>query len=311
MNSNSFAGVWSAAPTPFTDDMTIDLPSLKRSVAHHLRLGIRGLFLAGTCGEGPCLTDRQRLTLFEKTAEYSDGKLILASQVTDNSAARVLDRIKEAKKAGMDVAVMAPPYFFMNSQPERLLSLYVDIIQNSSLPMAIYDRGKHSSVFVPDTVLKRIYAEPNVVLIKDSSSDFERMRIAISAKRKRPKLSLFNGWEFNCIPYLKAGYDGLLLGGGIFNGFLAAQIMEAVRVGNIPKAERMQLRMNRMMHAVFGGKTNPSWLSGQKKLLVKMGIFSTWKSYLQYPLTKSCCLAIDRVMQKDSDILMPWRNHNG
>jgi len=34
-------------------DREVDRESLGRMVEHHVRLGVDGLFLAGTCGEGP------------------------------------------------------------------------------------------------------------------------------------------------------------------------------------------------------------------------------------------------------------------
>ena len=65
--------------------------------------------------------------------------------------------------------------------------------------------------------------------------------------------------------------------------------------------------MNRIMWAVYGGKGIKCWLSGLKKLLVEMGIFRTWRNFLDYPLTKQCIQDIERVMEKDADVLFPWR----
>ena len=154
-------------------------------------------------------------------------------------------------------------------------------------------------------MLGEIYAERNVILVKDSSTDPKRRTIALAARRKRRGLGLLNGDEFDCVEYLKAGYDGLLLGGGIFNGYLAARIVEAVAEGDIPRAEVLQKRMTRIMLAVYGGKKFACWLSGEKKLLVEMGIFRTWQNYLAYPLTPSCDKAIARVLKRDLDVLLP------
>ena len=117
---------------------------------------------------------------------------------------------------------------------------------------------------------------------------------------------ILNGNEFNCVTYIKAGYDGLLLGGGIFNGYIAGCIIQAVKTGDFNKAEKLQKLMNNIMFAVYGGKQCKCWLSGEKKLMVDMGIFRTWKGYLGYPLTKSCCAAIKRVLKNNSNMLMPW-----
>lgn len=298
-------GVWSATPTPFTVGMQVDVMAVKRMVAHHLRIGVKGLFLAGTCGEGPWMTESQKKVLLKETVKYAKGQLIIAMQVTDQSAVRILENIRRAADEGADVAVMAPPFFMLNTTNKRLRDMYLQVVRQSPLPVGIYHRGKHASVCFPSSVLAEVYMEPNVILVKDSSSDPEHMKMALKIKHKKTKLLLLNGDEFNTIPYLKAGYDGLLLGGGIFNGFLAGQIRDAVLQKNFQKAEQLQAKMNDLMFRVFGGKKIPCWLSGQKKLMVEMGVFSTWKSYLEYPLTSKCCRSIQQILKSEKEILFP------
>ena len=305
INQERLNGVWSATPTPFTDSMKIDTVAVRRMVEHHLRLGVKGLFLGGTCGEGAWMTNEQRRTLVRTTAKYSDGRLLLAVQVTDNSAPRILDNIQMAKEEGADIAVIAPPYFHANPTPENIAGVYIDAIQKSSLPIGIYDRGVNSQVPVPNEILKNIYAEQKVILVKDSSCDPEHMKIALDARQSRPELRLLNGYEWDCVTYLKAGYDGLLLGGGIFNGHLAAMIIDAVKTGNIAEAERLQNRMNQLMWDVYGGKQITCWLTGLKQFLVEMKIFRTNKGYLNYPLTASCKKTIAAALEREADILLP------
>lgn len=298
-------GVWSAIPTPFTAKMEIDIASVRRMIAHHVRLGIKGLFVCGTNGEGPWMTDAQRRTLLRAVVRFTRGRMPVAVQVTDNSAARMLDNISMAQNEGADIAVIAPPYFVFNASERNILKLYLDTIRRSSLPVGIYDRGKFGSVFVPDEILPDIYAEPKVAIIKDSSTMPERMQIALEAKRRRPALCLLDGWEFNCIPYLKAGYDGLLLGGGVFNGYIAGKIIDAVRSGDLQLAEQIQTRMNNMMWAVYGGRKITCWLAGEKQLLVRMGIFKTRLNYPNYPLTPACRQAIERTLKQNRKWLLP------
>lgn len=305
LSRDKLAGVWSATPTPFNDDMTLDEASVERMVEHHLRLGVKGLFLAGTCGEGAWMPDSTRRALVRATVKASAGRLVIAVQVTDNSSARILDNIAMAAEDGADVAVIAPPYFLLNATPDNILALYQEAIRDSSLPVGVYDRGKLGAVVVPDEVLANIYAEDNVVLVKDSSSDDGRREIALEARRKRPDLLLLNGNEFKCVDYLAAGYDGLLLGGGIFNGYLAGLIMQAVKSGDLTTANALQERMNTMMYAVFGGESIACWLAGQKRLLVEMGIFSTWRHFLRYPLTPECEQDIKRIVKEEADVLFP------
>jgi len=298
------AGVWSATPTPLLKTLRIDTASLKRMVDHHLRLGVKGLLLAGTCGEGPWVPEREKRLLVQTVARCAEGRLLLAVQVTDNSAERIFDNIHSAEEDGADIAVIAPPYFLMNATPRNLLRLYQQAIRDSPLPVGLYDRGRFGSVVIPERVLGKLYEEQNVILIKDSSLMLGHRKIALAAKRKRPELILLNGAEFNCVEYLEAGFDGLLLGGGIFTGHLARSLMEAVAAGNLTLARKLQRRMNRMMYAVYGGKQLRCWLSGLKWLLVQMGIFRTWNSFLNYPLTPSCVRGIRQVLKEDADVLL-------
>ena len=302
---DSLSGVWSAAPTPFTNDMKVDTESVRRMVDHHLRLGVNGLFLLGTCGEGPWLADRERHILIQTVAKSVKGKIPVAVQVTDNSAARILDNINAAKDDGADIAIIAPPYMMSNITPQTLADLYLEAIRESTLPVGVYDRGTYSSILVPESVLATAYAEPKVIMVKDSSGKPERREVALAAKKKRPELKLFDGDEFRCVEYMSAGYDGLLLGGGIFNGYMAGLIIKAVHAGDLPLAQKIEARMNRLMFDVYGGEKITCWLSGLKKLLVDMGIFSTWKNIPNYPLTDDCIKAIKKVLVEDADVLLP------
>jgi len=110
----------------------------------------------------------------------------------------------------------------------------------------------------------------------------------------------------DCVRYLAAGYDGLLLGGGIFNGYLSGLILAAVRAGDLDRAAALQRRMNRIMHAAYGGRKAACWLTGEKQLLVALGIFRTNRSHLRYPLTAACRRAIDRLVERNRDVLLPY-----
>jgi 4-hydroxy-tetrahydrodipicolinate synthase len=308
--TSRFSGVWSAAPTPFTEAMTVDVDSVKRMVDHHLRLGVKGLFLAGTNGEGPWLPEKELRTLVRAVVKAVRGRMTVAVQVSDNSAARILDNAGKAADDGADMAVIAPPYFFMSyhspkEKEKHLADLYLEAVRKSPLPVGIYDRGNYSAVLIPETLLARAYREPNVRIVKDSSVMDAHLKIALEARRGRPDLALFDGDEFNCVKYLKAGYDGLLLGGGIFNGHIANLIFAAMAAGDEETAARLQAHMNRLMFVVYGGKKIRAWLSGEKYLLVRMGIFKTYRNFPDYPLTAADKARIDRLFERERDLLLP------
>ena len=281
-------GVWSATPTPLTTERRLDAASVPRLVEHHVKMGVTGLMLAGTCGEGPWLSDRDREEMIRATVAAAGGRLRIAAQVTDNSALRTLENVEQAAAWGAEIAVVAQPYFFLNGTADRQLAFYKEIARRSVLPVGFYDRGKASPYVMPETHLAELLAEPNIKMVKDSSQLPAHRDVFIAARGRRPELILLDGDEFDCVSYLQAGYDGLLLGGGIFNAGLAHRIIRAVRAGDAAEAARWQARMNDLMLRVYGGPKIECWMTGLKELLVQMGIFSTRANLLDYPLTDAC-----------------------
>lgn len=181
-----------------------------------------------------------------------------------------------------------PAVFFLNATADRQLAFYREIARRSPLPVGFYDRGKASPYMMPETHLAELLTEPNLAVVKDSSQNAAHREVFLAARKLRPELVLLDGDEFETITYLSAGYDGLLLGGGIFNAGQAHRIIRAVRVGDMAEAARWQARMNDLMLRVYGGPKIECWMSGLKELLVQMGLFSTNTQLLDYPLTDEC-----------------------
>ena len=161
-------------PTPLHDDLTVNDAVVGRMIAASIAGGMNGVFLAGTCGEGPWLPEGEKVRLIKAAKAAAGGRLKLAVQVSDNSVPRVLDNIERVAAAGADIAVMASPATFMNATPDRVVALFTQVVNASPLPVAIYDLGAHRPVVIPVERLREVYTLPNVVMVKDSSGDPQR-----------------------------------------------------------------------------------------------------------------------------------------
>ncbi len=291
-----FSGTWSATPTPLKDDLSLDIEALPRLVAHHQRLPVEGLFLAGTCGEGPWLRDAERRELVRGVAAAAQGSLKLAVQVSDNSAPRILDNIDRAREDGAQLAILAEPFFLLNATPEHLARLVREVAERSALPLALYYRGKNAKVPFPPETAAALCELPQLILVKDSSADPAFRDAALCARGKNPALSLLNGDEFQCAAYLQAGYDGLMLGGAIFNAAYCARLREAVATGDAAATARWDEAIRKINFTIYG-EGIACWLTGLKYLMVRLGIFTTERNHLRYPLTPECRAAIDALVE--------------
>ncbi len=300
------AGVWSAAPTPFTVEGNIDVESIKRLVEHHVRLGIKGVFLCGTSGEGPWLTMDMCREVVDATVKAAAGRFKVTVQVTDNSAVRILDNIAKFADSGVDAVIMAPPFFQANETQEYLKKMFIEVLDKSPIPVGFYHRGAHSSVTVDAETVMELMSHPNLIMVKDSSGDKAVMEKFSShaATLDNPPL-LLDGDEFDCVPYLENGYDGVLFGGGCFNGYISNQILAAASNEDFAAAQKLQDKMAAMMMEIFGGEGFPCWLAAQKQVLVELGVFATNKTIINYSLTPECHAALKSVIERERELLLP------
>ncbi len=299
-----FKGAWSAMSTPLTEEGKVDSDALYKLIEHQLKLGIKGLFLAGTAGEGPFLPDRERLRLAELTMRYTAGRIPIAMQITDNSAERMIENLERYQEL-IDIAVIAPPFFQRDANDDFLVDLYNQVIEASKIPVGIYNRGKYSSVYITPEVLSRILDNPKVILCKDSASMPEFTAAIMEVKKRRNgELAVLCGDEFNCVEYLKQGYDGVLFGGGCFNGAYAAEMCRLAAAGEYARAQKIQDHLAEVMYKVFGGKNIECWLAGQKELMVRLNVFNTAKTFLSYQLTEECSRMIDEVIRDEKSWLL-------
>ncbi len=301
MAASRIIKLWSALPTPLRADLTVDEAAVARMVTASIEGGMEGVFLAGTCGEGPWLPEREKVKLIKTAKAAARDQLKLAAQVSDSSVPRILDNIARVADAGADIAVMASPATFMNATPNRVVALFTEAVKASPLPMAIYDLGAHRPVVIPVERLREIYALPNVVMVKDSSGDDARRAEAIAAREMNPGLTLFNGDEFRCVEYLEAGYDGCMFGGAVAVMPLLRRIVIMVALGEAALAREADAEMRRVLFGIYGGESIACWLTGLKHCLVRQGLFGSAASYLEYPLTTDCRAFIETYTAEGRD----------
>jgi 4-hydroxy-tetrahydrodipicolinate synthase len=298
--SNPITGtIWSATPTPFLENGALDEAGLEGLVAQHARLGVSGLFLAGTCGEGPFMPNAQRAELVRTLRRLAGAALHLSVQVSDTSPARVRENIQQAVEAGADSVVIAAPWLvrFVNRQFARRYFLE-SLEYPAPVPMGIYIIPQPPETGVDLALWREIVAHPKVAFLKDSSGSAEYRQAFVEAKIGRPELVLRTGCEFDVLSAIRDGYSGCLLGTAIFNAGLIARAIAALAAGDAAGAQDWQDRSNRLLYDLFRPDTS-AWMAGLKYALRALGIFSTQFSHLVYPLDDDDRRRIDAALERE------------
>lgn len=224
--------------TPATDDGTeIDLKRTRRLARHLVEEGVHGLLLAGSTGEGPLLTNKQRQELVAAVAEEVGGKAAIIAGVGAPSTAQSIAFAKEAEAAGADYVAVLPMQLVPVTQDE-LYGYFAAIADSIAIPTALYNfPALTGGQVISADLVSRLAETKNVVGIKDSSGDLDNTLGYIPAGG--PDFAVFTGNETQMVKVLEAGGAGTVCSAGNLIPELLCAIYNAFRAGEKENAERL------------------------------------------------------------------------
>lgn len=201
----AYHGVVAAMLTPCRAPGTVDPQGTTRLARVLVEQGCHGLFVLGSTGELPLLDEDDRAALLVAAREGAGPNARLYAGVSGTGVCQTIRYARLAAEAGADVAMIMAPFFLKFDQVE--LEAYVRAIADASpIPVGIYHHLRMPSVFEPATVA-RLAGHPNLVTMKDTSADLDRMRKLIRGTAGQG-LALFQGSEPLILPSLEAGAHG-------------------------------------------------------------------------------------------------------
>jgi len=258
--------------TPLLDRDVLDVAGLERLVEHILAGSVHGLFILGTTGEAPSLSQRLRCELIKRVCEQVKGRVPVLVGITDTCFVESVNITCKAKDAGAQAVVLAPPYYFPAGQGE-LLEYLEHLMAELPLPLFLYNMPSYTKlVFEPKTV-KAAAAIKGIVGIKESSGDMVYFRRLLSPLKKKPDFSLLIGQEELLAEAVSAGAHGGVCGGANLFPQLYVDLYDAICSKDLSTVEVLHKKVMRISKAIYGvGKYESSYLKGLKCALSCLGI---------------------------------------
>ncbi len=265
-------GVIPPLATPLLDADRLDPAGLDRLIEHVLAGGVHGLFILGTTGEGPSLSYALRRQMIDRTCATVAGRKPVLVGITDTALPESLDLAHHAARAGADACVLAAPFYFPAGQAE-ILHYLQQLIPRLPLPVFLYHMPSHTKIaFDPDTV-RQAAEMPNLVGLKDSSSNMIYFRRVQSLMRDRPDFALLVGPdELLGEATLLGGHGGVNGGANLFPR-LYVDLYNAASAHDLPKTAELSEIVLRVSTTIY--RAGPQWSSylvGLKCALACMGI---------------------------------------
>src|ERR1043166_1658235 len=106
-----FTGCGTALVTPFTENLALDEPTLRRLVRRQIDAGIHFLVPCGTTGESPTLTHAEHLRVVEITLEEAKGKVPVLAGAGGYNTREVVDLAQTLERMGADGILSVTPYY--------------------------------------------------------------------------------------------------------------------------------------------------------------------------------------------------------
>ena len=206
MKKPIFTGVCTALVTPFLDGK-INYPMAKLLLRRQMDAGIKAVVLSGTTGESPTLTDREKIELFRQCKEYAKEECTIIAGTGSNSTAHAIELSQAAEAVGADALLVVSPYY-NKANPDGLFSHFLSIAHSVSIPIILYNVPSRTGVDIPVSVYKRLSRVPNIVGVKEASTDITK--IAKIKNACEPDFCIWSGNDEFTVPIMALGGQGVI-----------------------------------------------------------------------------------------------------
>ncbi|HET6171418.1 MAG TPA: 4-hydroxy-tetrahydrodipicolinate synthase [Gaiellales bacterium] len=254
--------ICTAMATPFAAAGTLDLEAARSLARYLVAHGSEGLVLAGTTGEGPTLTDDEKLALFEAVLDEvgSDARVIANTGTYDTAHSVHLTR--DARRLGVHGILAVTPYY--NKPPAEGLARHFAAIAAAAdgLPVVIYNIPQRVILNLEPALLARLARESaNVVAVKQATTDLDQARAILDAG-----LVLYAGNDDLLAPFLELGGSGGIHVASHLVGLDMLRMCELAEAGDFDGMRALDRELSPVFEAM-NVTTNPIPLKAALELI--------------------------------------------
>ena len=289
MKEKKYCGVVVPMVTPATAEGRLDVEAVERITEFFAQAKVSPL-LMGTTGEGNSVSREDGL-LFVETAVKARNQWsmvngqwsrVIYAGLTGNCFSEQVAQAEAYTRAGADVIVATLPSYYALT-PAQMENYYRRLADSISRPLMLYNILATTHMSIPVDVIRRLADHPNIVGLKDSERDLERMVQCIEIARGREDFCYFCGWAAQSAHSLELGGDGIVPSTGNYVPGMFRQLYEAAVGGDMVTANRLQDETNEIAKIYQKDRTLGQSLAALK---VMMGTKALCGPEMLMPLTR-------------------------
>jgi N-acetylneuraminate lyase len=231
-----------ATHTPLDESGELSLGAVSRQAAHLRAVGVDGVLVAGSTGEGPSLTGTERRRLAERWVEVGEGLRVIV-HVGHLSPLEGRALAEHAAGAGAQAICAAPPSWFPIESVEILAETCAVIAGGApGLPFVYYHIPALSGVHLPMARLLEVVRErvPNFAGVKYTHLDPNDFRTCV--RQHGGDIRLLWGCDEALLTGLELGAHGAVGSTYNFAAPLYRRLVVAHEGGDAERARALQSR---------------------------------------------------------------------
>jgi 4-hydroxy-2-oxoglutarate aldolase len=177
-------GILPPITTPFYPDGQVYYKKLEHNVERFSRTPVAGIVVLGSTGEALMLSDQERRDVLKVARQAAAPSKVLIAGTGIESAIETLRLTEYAAELGYDVAMVRTPHYYKKQMlPANILAFYRTVADRSPLPVIIYNFPQATGYDIPAEVVIELAEHPNLIGIKESSGDVEKVRNMVERTR--------------------------------------------------------------------------------------------------------------------------------
>jgi len=232
-------GIFPPIPTLFDGQGQVDRRGMAENVRRLTQTGLAGILALGSNGEAMLLDEGEADVVLETVREVVPADRVFLAGVGRESTRATVAAAARAAARGADAVLVRPPSAYRSQMtPDALLAHFTAVADASPVPVLLYNLPGPTGITLTLPVVARLAEHPNVVGLKETSPDLDRLGqfAAISPGR----FAVLTGWAPVLYPALTSGASGGILAVANVVPDLCLAILDHARAGRHDEALALQ-----------------------------------------------------------------------
>ncbi len=178
-------GIFPPITTPFDHAGNIYVAKIQHNIEKWNMTSLAGYVVMGSTGESVMVTSDEKHMLWELAAKYAaPDKLLIAGTGMESVRETVL-LTNRAAELGYKAAMVRTPHYYKNliARGEAQAAYYRSVADQAKLPLIIYNWPQATGVDIPVETVAALSEHPNIIAIKESSGNLEKVMALIREVR--------------------------------------------------------------------------------------------------------------------------------